>query len=292
MDAAPFLKWAGGKTKLLDDILPQLPAQMACYYEPFLGGGAVFFALARARRFRRAVLSDVNPELVHLYRTVRDDVEGLIEALEPLSRRVDAESFYELRAMEPEQMAPQARAARFIFLNKTCFNGLYRVNRRGRFNVPFGRYVRPKVLDAKRLRACAEALVGVEVHERDFEISLRLARPGDAIYLDPPYVPVSSTASFTSYAKGPFGPTEQERLCSAFIAALHRGARGILSNSDTPNTRALYAGLEVRTVQVARAINRDPARRGPVGELLVCGLPPKSASSASGRSARRRAVAG
>jgi DNA adenine methylase len=287
VEAAPFLKWAGGKSKLIDDILPQLPARMHHYYEPFLGGGAVFFALARAKRFRRATLSDVNPDLVQLYQCVRDEVEELIEALQPLSLGNDAETFYAVRAQDPETLDSAERAARFVFLNKTCFNGLYRVNRRGRFNVPFGRYARPKVLDPARLRACARALDGVEILCRDFEPSLRAARHGDGVYLDPPYVPLSATASFTSYAKGPFGPDEQERLCRAFIAALHRGAQGVLSNSDTPRTRALYADLQIRTVLAARAINRDPSRRGPVQELLVCGLRERAPAAAA---AARRAA--
>mgnify|MGYP001035666383 CR=1 FL=1 len=288
---APFLKWAGGKTKLLQHILPALPSRIDTYYEPFLGGGAVFFALAKEKRFRRAKLSDWNMELVDLYRSLRDDVEGVLQALEPWVDRVrDPEAFYALRARDPWQMCAAERAARFIFLNKTCFNGLYRVNRKGQFNVPFGRYARPKVRDPEKLRAAHRALQGVEIEQADFEVAVRDARRGDAIYLDPPYVPLSRTASFTSYTKSPFGPMEQERLANVVTAALHRGVSAVLSNSDCDETRALYRDLAFRVVPAPRAINRDATRRGSVDELMVVGLAAQAPRAASRARPRLRAV--
>ena len=192
----PVLKWAGGKRRLVPDILAALPERIDTYYEPFLGGGAVFFALAAARRFRRAVLSDQNPDLVCVYEASRDDVVGVIDALSGM-RHSEAE-YYRVRSSRPRAAA--RRAARIIYLNKTGYNGLYRVNRSGHFNVPFGRYVRPKICDADNLRAVAGALQGVEVLVSDFEAVVAGARNGDAVYFDPPYVPISETASFTSRA--------------------------------------------------------------------------------------------
>lgn len=274
--AAPFLKWAGGKTQLLEDILAHLPERMRTYYEPFIGGGAVFFALASERRFQSAVIGDQNPELVNVYRVVRDQVNDLIEALAEHARHAtDPEYFYEVRAREQGAASAVARAARLIFLNKTCFNGLYRVNRRGQFNVPFGRYANPRVLNEAGLRACAEALRGVDIVEGDFERLASRARAGDGIYFDPPYVPLSATSSFTSYSALPFGPAEQARLDRVYRSCCARGATAVLSNSDCEETRALYRGLEIHTVHATRAINSVAAKRGAVKEVLVVGLEEK-----------------
>ena len=268
----PFIKWAGGKSQLLDAILPRLPGRIRTYREPFVGGGAVFFALARQRRFERAVLSDQNADLIGVYRVVRDDVEALIEHLAALAPRAkDPDTFYALRAQKTRDLAAVEQAARFIFLNKTCFNGLYRVNRKGQFNVPFGRYRNPKVLDTELLRSCSRALASVELKVQDFEESAKNAGPGDAVYFDPPYVPVSPTASFTAYHRDPFGPDAHDRLARVAEACWRRGAHALVSNSDCPFTRKLYARSRVETVQAGRAINRDPTRRGPVTELLVVG---------------------
>jgi DNA adenine methylase len=282
---APFLKWAGGKTQLLDEILSRFPAKVRTYHEPFIGGGAVFWAMAAERRFRRAVIADRNPELVLAYRTVRDQVEPLIERLrEHQAHATDEAYFYRVRAEEPASLSPVERAARTLFLNRTCFNGLYRVNRRGGFNVPFGRYANPRVVNPELLRACSAALAEVDVLEGDFEVVARRAGSGDALYLDPPYVPVSSTSSFTSYAQFPFGPREHERLAAVFRECCERGVATILSNSDCAATRALYADLEVRTVLATRAINSVGARRGAVSEVLVTGLAPAREAAAGGAS--------
>jgi len=273
MGASPFIKWAGGKTQLLESILPRLPDRIRTYYEPFIGGGAVFFALCRAGRIHDAVLGDMNHELIGTYRAVRDQPELLIEALEALQpAATDSDRFYEIRAQDPSDLDDVERAARFIYLNKTCFNGLYRVNRSGQFNVPFGRYKRPKVVDAETLRAASDALARADLVVRDFEHTVARASRGDAVYFDPPYVPVSSTACFTSYHRSPFGPTEHERLTLVYRACWRRGAVAVLSNSDTELTRKLYQGLKVERVAAQRAINRDPSRRGPVSELLVHGV--------------------
>jgi DNA adenine methylase len=270
--ASPFLKWAGGKTQLLHYILPALPDRIDTYYEPFIGGGAVFFALANERRFKRAVIADRNPNLIECYRVIQKHVGDLIDALETHAEHAtDPEYYYAIRALDPEPLAPVERAARIIFLNKTCYNGLYRVNRRGEFNVPFGRYANPRVLNQEALVAASHALERVEIVNADFEtVSVKAGR-GDAIYFDPPYHPVSPTASFTAYHSNVFGVREHERLAEVYGECLARGAVAVLSNSDVPLTRKLFRDFEVRTVEATRAINSVASRRGQVTEILVVG---------------------
>ena len=288
---SPILKWAGGKAKLVSEILPLLPDRARTYYEPFIGGGAVFFALAAEKRFRNAVLGDQNPELVDLYCTVRDELEVLIDALsehEPYAK--DPEYYYELRALDTSTLDAVQRSARLLFMNKTCFNGLYRVNKSGKFNVPFGKYKKPRVLNEPLLRAASKALKGVTVLNADFGALAAEARAGDAIYFDPPYVPVSATASFTAYSNTPFGPPEQERLAEAYRRCCKRGVTAVLSNSDCAETRALYQGLDVRTVQMTRAINSNAARRGKVNEVLVAGMPQVASRRRAKPVAQRRSA--
>lgn len=262
----PFLKWAGGKRQLLPRILALVPARVRTYVEPFLGGGAVFFALAAERRFRRAVLGDVNGELINCYQAVRDDVEGLIDRLSRL--RNTAEDYYQLRAQRPRSAV--ARAARIIYLNRCGYNGLYRVNSDGLFNVPYGRYVSPRICDPERLRAASRALADVELVPGDFTTIVGQRRLGadDFVYLDPPYVPVSRTASFTGYAGG-FSMADQERLAKLLRKLSERRIAAVLSNSDCDDTRRLYQGLAIESLPARRAINSVATRRGPVAELLV-----------------------
>ncbi len=266
--ARPFLKWAGGKRQLLGEILGRLPGRIKTYYEPFLGGGAVFFALAAEGRVSRAVLSDVNDDLITVYRGVRDDVEGVIAALKRY--RYDEEEFYRVRAQKPRSLIQ--RAARVIYLNKTGYNGLYRVNRSGQFNVPFGRYKNPRICDEPNLRAASRVLQCAEIREADFEAVCRQARPGDAVYLDPPYLPVSSTARFADYDHHPFREAEHKRLAEALRELGQRRVLALLSNSDTEQTQRLYRGLKVEKVFASRSINSNPEKRGPVQELLVRSL--------------------
>ena len=187
--AAPFLKWAGGKTQLLAELLPRMPRRIKTYYEPFIGGGALFFALANESRFQRAVLADANEELVETYTVVRDEVDALIEALEThASHATDPDYFYEVRAWDVSERCPVSRAARLIFLNKTCFNGLYRVNKKGHFNVPFGRYAKPRVLNIPALLAASAALQRAEIVHGDFEATTaRQAGPMSSIWIHPTF---------------------------------------------------------------------------------------------------------
>ncbi len=266
----PFLKWAGGKGQLLPPILSRMPAEIVgTYVEPFIGGGAVFFELARLGRITRAKLFDRNAELIATYRAVRDDVEAVIAAL--ARHHNDEEHYYDVRALDPQDLEPAERAARTIFLNRVGFNGLYRVNASGEFNVPFGRYKNPRICDEHGLRLASQALRIAEIEVADFEESCARVEPGDVVYLDPPYLPVSRTASFTSYS-GAFGEDDHRRLASVFASLVDRGAFALLSNSDTKLARQLYAGFKITTVQATRAINSKADRRGAVREILVTGL--------------------
>jgi len=265
----PVLKWAGGKTHLLSQILERLPVRMETYFEPFVGGGAVFFALARQKRFRRAVIADQNEDLVEVYAAIRDDVEAVIRALQLY--RYDEEVYYQARAARPQE--PARRAARLIFLNKTGYNGLYRVNSKGEFNVPFGRHKNPKICDESNLRSAAQALRRVTIRVADFEAVCADAHPGDAVYLDPPYLPVSTTSSFAAYDRHPFGFAEHQRLARVFGELADRRVDAVLSNSLTRDTRRLFRPWRLEKVVVPRFINSRADSRGPVGEILVVNRP-------------------
>lgn len=280
--ARPVLKWAGGKSQLLDAILRALPARVDTYFEPFVGGGAVFFAMAAEGRFAHAVIADRNPDLIAVYRAVQKDVEGLILALGRF--RHDEQEFYRVRAEKPRALLE--RAARVIYLNKTGYNGLYRVNRSGQFNVPFGRHKNPKICDAPNLRAVADALRGVEILTCDFEEVCARARPGDCVYFDPPYLPLSRTANFSAYDRHPFGLAEHERLTRVFAELEARGVPAVLSNSYTPETCELFERWDPQVVSVARVINSRATSRGPIPELLVGNQPRRRGHAAASVSSR------
>ena len=263
----PFLKWAGGKRALLDEILPWLPERIEHYVEPFLGGGAVFLALARLGRVERATLGDRNPELVDTWRAIREVPDQVVEATQQWPHTEEA--YYALRAVDPWSLERPERAARMIWLNRTGFNGLYRLNKRGIFNVPFGRHSNPRIVDADNIHAVSRALQSVELVKADFEDILERADNGSVVYCDPPYWPVSATANFTAYDRLKFGEDDQARLAVAFSSLGTRGVWGVLSNSWVDSTRALYGHLEHRTVYVRRNINRNAEGRGQVAELLV-----------------------
>lgn len=266
--AKPFLKWAGGKTRLLGTLSELLPDDIQTYYEPFLGGGSLFFHLAQQGRFRRAVLNDCNAELVNSYRVVRDSVQDLIAQLGALE--VHKAVFDHLRSSDPTEMGPVARAARMIYLNKTAFNGLYRVNRRGHFNVPWGSYDNPKVLDEQNLLLCAHVLSGeTTLLEGDFIAAVANAGSGDVVYFDPPYVPLSPTANFGSYTKDGFSHNDQVRLSVCVRELAAKGVKVLVSNSDTPTVRELYDGFEIVDIRMRRNISSKGDGRGPVGEVIV-----------------------
>lgn len=280
MPARPFLKWAGGKSQLLPELSRRIPERFGRYHEPFVGGGALFFYLWNHNRLQRgAILSDLNPELIDCYRAVRDQVEDLIELLQILRPyATDRDFFYEIRAWDRQPAFAQRplveRAARTIFLNRTCYNGLYRLNNKGQFNAPFGYYKNPQIVDSDNLREVSRALRHAELRVADFAAVLDQAQPGDFIYFDPPYVPVSPTASFTSYTRRGFDEAEQRRLAAVFHQLAERNCYVMLSNSSTTLAHQLYAkAREVDVVLASRKINCDGKRRGLVEELIACSFP-------------------
>ncbi len=269
-DARPIVKWAGGKTGLLHHLRRHVGERpIDRYVEPFAGGAALFFALAssRPKPFSRATLNDQNAELVACYRAVRDDVEGLIVELRRYT--YDRELFYRVRDVVTSGQTDVQRGGRLIFLNKTCFNGLWRVNSKGAFNVPFGTFANPRILDEKTLRAASRALRRVTLKCGDFEEVTAELGQGDFVYFDPPYVPASRTASFTAYARGGFSHEEQERLALVLASLKSRGVRAMLSNADTPETRRLYKKFRVYIVEARRSINSDSTKRGASREVIV-----------------------
>lgn len=266
--AKPFVKWIGGKRQLLPHLLPVLlrASRAAAYHEPFVGGGAVFFALRREGWATKARLADVNRELIESYTAIRDNVDEVITALARHARLSCKEYFYEVRQQQPR--TPANVAARLIFLNKTCFNGLYRVNNSGGFNSPWGRHKNPLICDEANLRAVAATLAGVTLEVSPFQAIVEKARSGHLVYFDPPYVPVNASA-FTEYSAGGFGAKEQAALVSTFRELDRRGVRVVLSNSDTPAVRSLYTGFQIDSVLARRNVNTRADRRGPVGELII-----------------------
>jgi DNA adenine methylase len=275
MKPAPFLKWAGGKRQLLPELLSRVPDGIETYFEPFIGGGALFFELCSEARFKRAVIADQNRELVITYRAVKDNVESVIDELIRASERHDKDFYYETRAVDPDTLSIVQRAARLIYLNRTCFNGLYRVNRKGGFNVPMGAYTNPTICDAELLRSCSHALASAEILCGDFQQSTFEVRQGDFVYFDPPYAPVSKSSNFTAFAKEGFKVEDQERLEQWALALDNRGADVLLSNSDCKITRAIYKGWHIESVQARRNINSKSGKRGVVGEILVSPLKEK-----------------
>jgi DNA adenine methylase len=260
----PFLKWAGGKRQLLPSLRRLAPRDASTYFEPFVGGGALFFALQP----KRAVLADVNERLIRTYKGVKNHVEEVIRQLEGFP--YEPEFFYGFRQVDIDAGTDADVAAWFIYLNRTGFNGLYRVNRDNRFNVPFGRYVNPTICDKDTLRACSAALARAELLVADFASVVKEAAQGDFVYFDPPYAPLSATSSFTSYTSRGFDHEEQKRLCATVRKLKERRVQVLLSNSSAPSIRELYAdGFDVTEVSATRLVNSKASARGAIVELLI-----------------------
>ena len=267
---APVVKWVGGKRQLLDAIQKHVPKKYNTYYEPFLGGGAVLFALQPGK----AVVNDINGELINLYRVIKDDVDALIADLQ--KHKNEADYYYKIREYDRDKqkyasLTPVEKASRLIFLNKTCYNGLFRVNRAGEFNTPFGKYKNPNIVNAAALKAISAFFKQTDITlcNIDFETAVKTATKGDFVYLDPPYDPVSDTASFTGYDKGGFNRQEQIRLKQLCDDLNRREIRFLLSNSATPFIKDLYREYHIEIIQAKRAINSDPDKRGEIDEVLV-----------------------
>lgn len=276
--ARPFVKMAGGKTKLLPELLRRVPKTFATYYEPFVGGGALFFELRAtfgASKSRRYVIGDTNADLIHAYREIRDRPDDLIRRLRGMKNN---EAFFKkVRAFNLDTLEPttpginSARAARMIYLNKTCFNGLHRVNRKGEFNVPFGHYAKTKICDESNLRACQAALQGVSISNASFTVTSEDAKEGDFVYFDPPYLPISDTSDFTAYST-PFAWTHHVALYEHAKRLKERGVHVLISNSASPRIVKLYGedrAFKVETIAAARSINAHGDKRGKIQELLI-----------------------
>ena len=254
----PFVKWAGGKRQLVDILLSNVPPSFNRYFEPFVGGGALLFELQP----QKAVISDINEELINAYQVIKDNVEELINSLK--KHKNTKEYYYAIRAINPKTLTPVERASRFIYLNKTCFNGLYRENSKGQFNVPFGRYKNPKICDEENLRAVSEFLNKIEITilNCDYKMTCEMAKSGDFVYLDPPYYPISKTASFTKYNKNDFSEKDQVELSEIFKELDKKGCYVMLSNSNTEFIKKLYANYRIQEIKANRFINCKANRRG------------------------------
>lgn len=266
--AKPVLKWAGGKTQLLGELLKRVPADYGKYIEPFFGGGALFFALEPSE----ALIADINPELINLYCKIRDDVDGVISTLK--MHQNDEDYYYRIRSMDWKTMPAVEAAARTIYLNRTCFNGLYRVNRAGQFNVPFAGYSNPKILDAENLRAVSCYLKRAQIELGDYKTVLeQSASPGDFVFLDPPYLPISRYSDFKRYTKEPFGETEHIELAKEVARLQELGCHIILTNSNHPLVHELYGRYNVAVIQTKRHISSRGDKR--VGEDVLVTISPK-----------------
>lgn len=272
--AQPFLKWAGGKRQLLPEIRKYIPKKINTYYEPFLGAGAVLFDIQP----KKAVINDINTELINTYIAIRDHVDELINDLK--KHKNEKEYFYAIRDLdrkeEFKELSLVERASRIIYLNKTCFNGLFRVNSQGHFNVPFGKYKNPQIVNEIVLRAVHNYLNSndITILNVDFEKAVENAKKGDFIYFDPPYDPVSDTSSFTGYSLYGFDKDDQIRLRDLFVELDKRGCKVLLSNSATDFIKDLYKDFHIEVISANRNINANASRRGKIDEVLVMNYEP------------------
>jgi len=264
----PFLKWAGGKNKLIQQYISLFPQKIINYYEPFLGGGAVFFYLYNNYSVSYADLSDINPELINTYLCIKHDVEAVISLLEQHQKKHNKEYYYYMRSYNTDNSVE--RAARLIYLNKTCFNGLYRENSKGDFNVPMGKYKNPQICNSELLRAVAQALQVTSIEVKPFEVVLNYAKSHkDFVYFDPPYYPLSETSNFTAYSRDAFNKDNQIKLKDVCIELARRGVKVMQSNSDCPFIRELYKDFKIYEIKASRAINSNASKRGKISEVLI-----------------------
>ena len=275
MHFSPFLKWVGGKRGLLPQLLPLIPKNFNNYFEPFVGGGALFFELYRLGLLqnKKIFLFDINEELINTYKAVQQSPSKLLDKLEKFQQKHSKEFYYEVREWDRDKnfknIDKVLRAARFIYLNKTCFNGLYRVNKKGYFNVPIGRYKNPKIYDEGLILNASYALKNATIEVADFSKAIELAKRGDFIYFDPPYYPLSNTSNFTSYTDLAFLEDEQKRLYQVFKELDKKGCFVMESNSDTNFIKNLYKDYKIDIVYMHRFINSKKDGRGKIGETVI-----------------------
>ena len=268
---SPILKWVGGKRQLLSEIIPLIDESCDNYVEPFIGGGAVLFRLQP----KKAIINDYNTELINVYRTFRDDLDGLVALLKEHEKYNSSDYYYEVRALDRtpdfDKMSNLEKAARIIYLNKTCYNGLYRVNSLGQFNSPYGRYKNPNIVNEVVLRAISKYLNRNEISIRsgDYKDVLNDIEKNSFVYLDPPYMPISSSSSFTGYTEGGFGYDKQVELKEECDKLNSKGVHFLQSNSDCEEIRELYKDYRIKVVKAKRAINSDAKKRGQINEVLI-----------------------
>ena len=267
-DIPTLVKWAGGKKQLIGQFELYFPKKIERYIEPFVGGGAVAFHIIKKYEPKEVIISDINEELINAYNVVKTDVENLIPLLKKYKEKHSKEEFYKIREIDQNTLSNLEKAARFIYLNKTCFNGLYRVNSKGKFNVPIGSYKNPNICSEKELREISELMQNVTAKVMSFERTLEFAKKGYFVYFDPPYYPLKRE-SFTTYAKGNFLEEEQKSLASIFNNLHKNKCKLMLSNSDTEFIKKLYKSHNINFVQATRMINSNAAKRGKINEVLV-----------------------
>ena len=283
--AKPILKWAGGKRQIIEEVMNHFPKDYAnrTYHEPMVGGGAVFFRLEP----RKGTINDINKRLMNFYRVVRDNPTELIDANK--THKVTKDYFYKARdrfnvTVKGKRLDPIEEASLLLFLNRTCFNGLYRENSAGGFNVPFGKYKNPDFIQEHSILVATKLLKPLDIFDGDFNYILKKAKRNDLVYIDPPYHPLSITSSFTSYYRDDFGLEEQVRLKDTFIKLDKKGVMIVLNNSNAPQVRRLYEGIDgiqITDIRARRAINSNGSKRGEVGEIIVTNVPAKNQRRAS-----------
>lgn len=269
--AYPILKWAGGKRQLITDLKKHMPESYNHYFEPFIGGAALFLNLDT--RSKESFISDINHELINVYEVIKNDVEELILELQKHKKNDNEEYFYKIRAVDRKlsykNWSNIKKAGRFVYLNRTCFNGLYRVNSKGQFNVPYAYYNNPRIVDEDNLRKCSNVFKTAKISCASFESILNLVKENDFVYLDPPYWPLSETSYFTSYTKEGFGEIEQHKLKEFCDQLDAKNVKFLLSNSDIDKVRKLYQEYEILDVYAARQINAQVKGRKKISEVLI-----------------------
>ncbi|MHB1439939.1 MAG: DNA adenine methylase [Cuniculiplasma sp.] len=265
----PILKWAGGKRQLMPELLKSVPEHFNTYFEPFVGGAALLFSLYSQRRLRKAIISDVNEDLYKLYSVIKKDPHGLAREMERMAFQNNSEDYYRARDRFNSTSDIMEKSALLIYLNRHCFNGLYRVNSRNQFNVPFGRYSNPEIPSESVIMDLSVVFKSCTILNSDFEETVMDATEGDFVYFDPPYIPLSRTASFTDYTSKGFSMKDQERLLKTFQKLNDKGVMVMESNSDTPIIKEMYSQFFMRTVSARRSINSKGMKRKGGTEVII-----------------------
>lgn len=268
-----IVKWAGGKKQLLNQFKIFFPKNINRYFEPFVGGGAVAFHVIQNKKPKEIYLSDINEELINCYNTTKNKVEELIKILKEHKKQHNEKYYYKIRSQNPKTLTDIERAGRFIYLNKTCFNGLYRVNSKGEFNAPIGSYTNPSIVQEEELIEISKILKNITIKIESFEKITNNTKKGDFVYLDPPYYPLKKGRSFTTYTKNSFLEKEQEQLAKVFKELDKKGCSVMLSNSDTDFIKNLYKEYNISFVNARRMINCDATKRGAIKEVVITNYP-------------------